>query len=116
MPASLVIMAVTIKLEHNAVTHVHRFNTDQKVGEIIMSIVNKEKADFAYDFKELGVYQPADGMRPGRWLRLDKTLEYYDLKNNVRQRETFLHELALIFPAGSCSYQEARSPAKVAND
>ena len=35
------------------------------------------------DVKEIGIFQPPDGLRPGRWLRLDKTLTYYDLKNNV---------------------------------
>ena len=77
-------MAVTIKVEWGAAAKAYRFNTDQTFVEVIKSV--KEKTGFVDDIKELGVYQPADGMRPGRWLRLDKTLAYYDLKNNVRQR------------------------------
>lgn len=75
-------MAVTIKIEYGAAAKAYRFNTDQTFVEVIKSV--KEKTAVADDMKELGVYQPADGMRPGRWLRLDKTVGYYDLKNNVR--------------------------------
>lgn len=77
-------MALTIKVEHGAAAKAYRFNGDQTLHELMKSV--KEKTNFADDIKELGVYQPADGMRPGRWLRLDKTLAYYDIKNNVRSR------------------------------
>lgn len=75
-------MALTIKVEYGAAAKAYRFNADQTFVEVIKSV--KEKTGAADDIKELGVYQPADGMRPGRWLRLDKTIQYYDLKNNAR--------------------------------
>jgi hypothetical protein len=34
---------------------------------------------------EYGLFQPAEGIRSGRWLRAEKTLAYYELNANVRR-------------------------------
>src|SRR5262249_19350184 len=94
-----------------AAAKAYRFNTDQTFVEVIKSV--KEKTGFADGIKELGVYQPADGMRPGRWLRLDKTLAYYDLKNNVRHERSFCTSLHSSFPQELVVLKKRARPLKL---
>jgi hypothetical protein len=76
-------MALNIKVEWGASQKMFRFSSEMTIFEVCKQI--REKLQIEGDGKDHGLFQPAEGARLGRWLRQERTLQYYDMKNNVRE-------------------------------
>jgi hypothetical protein len=83
----MALLALKIKIEDTnnptnpSITKVFRFPINASVREVLNDIVAKtEKGG-----RDYGLFQPADpkNLHPARWLKDDRTLAYYDLKNEV---------------------------------
>jgi talin len=81
----MALLALKIKIEDTnnptnpSITKVFRFPINASVREVLNDIIAKtEKGG-----RDYGLFQPADpkNLHPARWLKDDRTLAYYDLKN-----------------------------------
>ena len=61
-----------------------------------LQIIFEKIADNGPMGKDQGIYKPLheeSGIKGGKWLKNDKTLEHYDLRNNVRIRFVYVNHL-----------------------
>jgi hypothetical protein len=91
-------MALQLKIEiaSQNTQKAFRFNQEMTVYEVCKQIreKNPEPGSTGSDH---GLFQPADGVRPGRWLRPERTLMYYDLKSGVCLFSVLNRKHALVF-------------------
>ncbi len=73
-------LPLKIKIQKTNQTKVLKFAPTMSVAECLKSVQEKGVEGGA----DHGLFQPAGPKNPARWLRNDRTLQYYDLQPNVR--------------------------------
>lgn len=82
-------MSINLRVRNTTtgVTRTIRFPEAMSVHEATKTILEKS-VDSPEGSKDHAIFKPltdSSGTKGGKWLRIEKTLEFYDLKSNVRR-------------------------------